>query len=218
MDKRKLLALGGCCALYAVASGALFQVMGNPILLVLVWNLILATVPLVFACLSCALAPRSRLLSGLFFLLWLVFFPNAPYMMTDLIHLNQTDFYSPRLPLYYSTDWQAWAKLVQIGLGAFLGLLLGTLSLSVALRRFRPGGVRSLWLVLLSLLGGFGIYIGRFLRFNSWDVLNPIALLRRVLASLNGFSLVYTLLMAGMIAFAYGAFRLFAALSREEEC
>ena len=60
------------------------------------------------------------------------------------------------------------------------------------------------------LLCGFGMYIGRFLRLNSWDILHPLALLRRVWVSMGAFQLQVTLLFAGavfLLWLAYGALR-----------
>ena len=102
-------------------------------------------------------------------LAWLLFFPNAPYILTDLWHLppnGQSRF---------------WVDLVLILMFALTGLVLGFLSLylmqRLVVRRF--GWVRG-WLFTFGIaaLSGCGLCIGRFLRWNSWDVLvNPGELL-----------------------------------------
>ena len=130
----------------------------------LVWNLFLAWLPLIFALLI-----RERYVNGerrgwrLFGLgaAWLLFFPNAPYIFTDLIHLT-TKFYG-----------HFWADMVVILLCALTGLMLGFVSLylmqSVVADSFgRVAG----WLFIVGVAGlsGIGVFIGRFLRLNSWDV------------------------------------------------
>jgi len=136
------------------------------------WNLFLAWLPLLFAWLavraetsSCAGRWRFRGLA----LAWLLFFPNAPYILTDLWHLPP--------------NWQGrfWTDLVLILLFALTGLVLGFLSLylmqSLVARRF--GWVHG-WLLAcgVAALSEFGVCIGRFLRWNSWDALvNPGGLL-----------------------------------------
>lgn len=131
----------------------------------LLWNLFLAWLPLVFALLACDEyhhgAGRNWRFLGLG-ASWLLFFPNAPYIFTDLIHL--------RLRFYQ----HFWVDLTVILLCALTGLVLGFVSLflmqSVVARRFgRPAG----WFFIAAVAGlsGFGIYLGRILRFNSWDVL-----------------------------------------------
>ena len=139
--------------------------------LFLLWNLFLAWLPLIFAFLAFDEyrdgAGRNWRFLGLG-LSWLLFFPNAPYIFTDLIHLRMR-FYQ-----------HFWVDLTVILLCALTGLVLGFVSLylmqSLVARRFgRPAG----WLFIAAVAGlsGFGIYLGRILRFNSWDVLfKPIEL------------------------------------------
>jgi uncharacterized membrane protein len=131
----------------------------------LVWNLFLAWLPMVFALLACenyqSTSGRDWRFVGLAGA-WLLFFPNAPYIFTDLIHLTKR-FYP-----YF------WVDLSLILLCALTGLVLGFVSLylmqSVVERML---GRAASWLFVAAVAGltGFGIYLGRFLRFNSWDVL-----------------------------------------------
>ena len=130
----------------------------------LVWNLFLAWLPLVFALLACedyrTGSPRNWRFLGLAGA-WLLFFPNAPYIFTDLIHVTTR---------YYG---HFWMDLTLILLYAITGLVLGFVSLylmqSVVGRMFgRPASW--LFIAAVAALSGFGIYLGRFLRFNSWDI------------------------------------------------
>jgi uncharacterized membrane protein len=131
----------------------------------LVWNLFLAWLPLVFALLARD-EFRTRTSRNWRFLgfagAWLLFFPNAPYIFTDVIHLT-TYFYK-----------HFWIDLTLILLCALTGLVLGFVSLflmqSVVRRMF---GAAASWLFIGAVAGlsGFGIYLGRFLRLNSWDII-----------------------------------------------
>ncbi len=139
----------------------------------LVWNLFLAWLPMLGALLAYNLGRRGRWQDWLLVLpclvFWLLFFPNAPYILTDILHLQ------PRgnVPLWYDLILLisfAWT-------GAFLGLI--SLYLMQSLVR-RSAGVTISWLFALGVLAlsGFGVYLGRFPRWNSWDVLaNPSGLL-----------------------------------------
>ena len=135
----------------------------------LLWNLLLAAVPFVLsAALSLAARPpRARVLLPVG-VVWLLFFPNAPYLLTDLFHLEER----PGVPYWYD--------LALILSCAWNGLMLAYASLTdmQALVRHRLGPAAGWGFAVLALvLGAFGIYLGRFLRFNSWDVLtNPLAL------------------------------------------
>src|SRR2546421_2783702 len=131
----------------------------------LVWNLFLAWLPLIFALLAAEKYQNGPARNWRFLGLtaaWLLFFPNAPYIFTDVIHLTSS----------YFTHF--WVDLILILLCALTGLVLGFLSLylmqSLVAHRF---GRLTSWLFIAGVAGlsGIGICLGRFLRFNSWDVL-----------------------------------------------
>ena len=134
-------------------------------------NLFLAWLPLVFAVLACESLRDSKRPRWQFFGLsaaWLLFFPNAPYIFTDLMHLTSR----------YFTHF--WVDMMVILSCALTGLVLGFVSLylmqSVVTRKY--GRVTG-WGFTAAVIGlsSFGIYLGRFLRFNSWDVVaNPVKL------------------------------------------
>lgn len=132
----------------------------------LIWNLFLAWIPFVLAYVAYALHWRRSLLylaiPAMAFL-WLIFFPNAPYILTDLQHLARE---ASNTPLWYDVIMLVWFS--------WTGLLLGVVSLyfmhEIVQRAF---GRRAGWafVLIVSVLGSFGVYIGRFVRFNSWDIL-----------------------------------------------
>ncbi len=133
----------------------------------LIWNLFLAWLPLVFALLARDIFQRTAApakLSGKFWLcsaLWLLFLPNAYYIFTDLIHLTNRYHFN------------FWVDLTVILSCALTGLVLGFVSLFLmqSLVTQRRGGLVG-WGFVAAIAGlsSFGIYLGRFLRLNSWDV------------------------------------------------
>ena len=131
----------------------------------LIWNLFLAWLPMVFALLACEQYQRASGRDWRFLGLagaWLLFFPNAPYIFTDLIHLT-TRFYP-----------HFWVDLSLILLCALTGLVLGFVSLYLmqsVVARMLGRAASWLFIAAVAALSGFGIYLGRFMRFNSWDVL-----------------------------------------------
>jgi uncharacterized membrane protein len=129
----------------------------------LVWNLLLAWIPLGLALLLYDRHVRRAGLTTLagLGLLWLLFFPNAPYIVTDFKHLAG------------STGERFWYDGILIATAATTGLLLGFVSLYLLQAIVRRGvGVRWAWLFVVAVLGlgSFGVYLGRALRWNSWDV------------------------------------------------
>jgi uncharacterized membrane protein len=142
----------------------------------LVYNLLLAWIPVGFALAAHAVSEwRSRLgvaLTGSALAGWLVFFPNAPYLMTDLMHLRVQ-----HNPLF-------WLDLVALQAFAWTGLALGFVSLDVVQRLVarRLGPVASwVFAAVVMALSAFGVYLGRFRRWNSWDVArDPVGLMADV--------------------------------------
>jgi uncharacterized membrane protein len=129
----------------------------------LLWNVSLAWIPYLASLCVLALYQRGRKRLWLIpAAVWLVFLPNAPYMVTDLLHLGE---HLP-VPLWYD-----------IGLlttFALAGLCLAFASLRTMQAVIQQSaGAAAGWLCALAAIGlsGFGIYLGRFMNFNSWDVL-----------------------------------------------
>lgn len=131
----------------------------------LVWNLILAWIPFLSSLWADHLNrrhPRRWWLLFLTGLSWLVFFPNAPYIVTDFLHLQER----PPVPVWYDIG--------MLAAFALAGLFLGVFSLRIIheLVRQHAGSVLGWFFVgTVVVLGGLGIYLGRFLRWNSWDLL-----------------------------------------------
>jgi len=179
----------------------------------LMWNLFLAWVPYVFSFLaatSSSLFPRKWWLLPLFAIPWLAFFPNAPYMVTDFYHL------AVRYPVPF------WYDIGLISIFAFAGLFLAIASLrtmhqlvAAFLGRF-TGWVFAIFVLSL---GGLGVYLGRFGRYNSWDLLiHPRTVLTDIAQQLLnpldnlgfvGFTLMFT---AIMVAF----YLMFVSVNRVE--
>ena len=131
----------------------------------LVWNLFLAWVPYVCSSLTLWLRGRhpARVVPAIVLsIVWLAFFPNAPYIVTDFVHLR------PRalIPVWYDIG--------MLLAFAINGVLLSMVSLAAmqSIVRRRAGPVLA-WIFAstVCLLSGFGIYLGRVLRWNSWDLL-----------------------------------------------
>ena len=130
----------------------------------LIWNLFLAWIPLLLALLIYDRYRRGRPLLVLApaLVLWLLFLPNAPYIVTDFVHLSRVS----RAPL--------WLDGVEVSAFAWTGMLLGFVSLylvhAVARHRF---GAAAGWVGVFGVLGlvSVGVYLGRVKRWNSWDML-----------------------------------------------
>jgi uncharacterized membrane protein len=198
-----VMLLGWCGALLLFR----FARTGSLALAFLAWNLFLAAVPAVAAWFFArAMGKNSSTVERVvWFVIWIVFLPNAPYIITDFVHLTTR----PGIPFWYDT-----ALLVSC---AGTGLLLGYTSIAdvqvVVARRYSE---LMGWLLVIGavLLSGFGIYLGRFLRWNSWDtVTSPrqlsLAITERVMNPLSnpqtfGVTIVYGVgLFLGYVALRF---------------
>lgn len=138
----------------------------------LAWNLLLAWVPLVIAyILKFRLVKISKIGWKHITLgcVWLVFLPNSFYIITDLIHLQS----SGEVSLLYDT--------AMVASFVINGLLLGYISLYIvhSLAKNYLGYTGAyIFAQIALLLSSFAIYLGRYLRWNTWDVIiNPIGLI-----------------------------------------
>jgi uncharacterized membrane protein len=135
------------------------------------WNLFLAFIPWAVTSLV-ALHSEYRNNKGVLFLLlflWLIFFPNSPYILTDLLHLKERE----GSPL--------WFDLILILSFSWTGLLFGFQSLmdiKTLLSQSLPKAIVNGMVVVVLFTASFGVYIGRYLRWNSWDIIgSPVSVL-----------------------------------------
>jgi len=135
----------------------------------LIWNLFLAWIPFIIAYFTYTLTLKRQwvyVVIPIAAFFWMIFFPNAPYILTDFQHLAS---HWTNLPVWYDVMMLIWF--------AFTGLLLGMVSLFLMQEIIRREFGRWMGWSFVTLVAGLssaGIYMGRFLRWNSWDiVLNP---------------------------------------------
>jgi uncharacterized membrane protein len=143
--------------------------------LFLLWNLFLAFVPYAISEWLYHRIPVMENLGKRLIVLcgWLLFIPNSFYIVTDLFHLEQFDS-APK-----------WFDLLLLFSFAWNGLLFGILSIrriETIITTLYGNRYSILFLVVVMWLNAFGIYLGRYLRFNSWDIIGrPFSLFEEIL-------------------------------------
>jgi uncharacterized membrane protein len=177
----------------------------------LLWNLFLAWLPLMVsipAMLLTRIAKGINLAIGLIIcgVIWLLLYPNAPYLTTDFIHL----IFSPSYDGYgeYQKDrLLLWYDLVLFFLFSWCGLLLGYVSMRhfhSIVSHYINAWVGWMFVIGVSFLGGFGVYLGRVIGLNSWDVLfSPFRLVVSVLEGINAHTVIFTVLFGMLILIVY---------------
>ena len=180
----------------------LVAVRGTPTFFFLVWNLFLAWIPYWVSLTLSSIRDGKfrRIKTGFTLIVWLLFFPNAPYILTDLLHFRNFG------------DVPMWYDLMMLLSFAFTGVMLGWLSLmevqDFLKSRHSRGVARGLTFVAL-ILCSYGIYLGRFQRWNSWDVLiNPVALFQDMFSvlmqpSVHAGTLGIAVVLGGFLTIGY---------------
>ncbi|MBU2927302.1 DUF1361 domain-containing protein [Winogradskyella psychrotolerans] len=124
----------------------------------LIWNIFLAIIPYATTMYLNTSKNVSKLKLGFWFMVWLAFLPNAPYIVTDLIHIR------------IGNDSLLWLDVLVVLSFALSGLLLFYISLldmqTLVKSKFKTLPVEMISIAIL-MLCGFGVYLGRFLRYNS---------------------------------------------------
>ena len=141
--------------------------------LFLVWNIFLAWIPYILSSYFVVYKHREKWKQLFLFASWLLFFPNALYIVTDLVHLEE----STNVPLWYDA--------ILLFASSFIGLIMAFISLQKVeyyLRDLFSKRTVNFIIPVILFIGSFGVYLGRFQRWNSWDVIhNPLALTMDIL-------------------------------------
>ena len=147
-------------------------------LLFLLWNLFLAAIPYSLSTIikTDFRLRRSNLKNLGIIIIWLLFIPNTFYLITDFVHLNPSNLYR------YIFDF---ALLSSFTIAGFYFGILSIHTIYKQIQFFYSNTISKIFLISISYLCAFGIYIGRVLRFNSWDIIcNPFSLIKSILDSI----------------------------------
>jgi len=164
-----------CLALYVLR----ISITGSIYYGFLIWNLFLAYIPyfISFGISKTHWLKRQSLVLIAVLGVWLLFLPNAPYLITDLMHLQ-----------YTTVSKQSWIDPFMLFVFAWNGLFVGLLSMYhfyVIISEKWNRKLAKRFMFFIAFLCGFGIYLGRYLRWNSWEFFSdPFNLLADCLYSI----------------------------------
>lgn len=133
--------------------------------LYMLWNIFLAFIPFFISSILLLHTNKGNFTKPFFiigFIFWFAFLPNAPYVVTDFIHLNRISIVPPMYDIFFFFS------------SAYVSLLVGLYSIShmekILLLKFKQK-ITNIIIPIIILFASFGMYLGRFLRFNSWDLI-----------------------------------------------
>ena len=210
------LAAAGCVLLYALR----VAISGRIWYLYLVLNLALAAVPYLVAVVGGSILQRltrrrTRALIALpIAAIWFLFYPNAPYIFTDFIHVVERTYLRAVPDDSLRVNALLWYDLLMTAAFAFIGHFMGLVSMWLiqdSMRRVWGRAAANCLLLAACLLAGFGIYLGRFSRLNSWDaLLHPLRVLSEAgEAATDLKALLFSLAFMFFILLSYAALVVF---------
>ncbi|AEJ23839.1 hypothetical protein WKK_04835 [Weissella koreensis KACC 15510] len=179
-----LIVLGFYVMVYAIPSRFGF----------LIWNVFLALVPLDVALMHKALQTKKQWpLRIIAFIVWLAFFPNAMYLMTDFSHLSAigTGLANPAQYLNYGV----------LFTGVFIGMLIGLSSLEIIVETlpFQKWYFKVPFYMFIAIVSSSAIYLGRFQRANSWDLVTNFKTLIDQVSFVMNPDLYYFVIVFGLV-------------------
>lgn len=157
----------------------------------LIWNIFLAYIPFLLSFIKI----KNKFFKCINNLIALVFFPNVIYLFTDLIHISVMKYYvKDTQGIRYIMNFTNWIRLSLIFVAVLIAIKLSYISLNNFIVDYR---FKHVIYVFISILTGVAVYIGRFIRLNSWDlILNPFNTLIIIFKNINSDTIQYILLFA----------------------
>lgn len=158
---------------------------------------------------------------------WMLFYPNAPYVLTDYFHLAYVDPYivleNGRRTALLRQDTHLWLSFTILSLSALFSSLLGTWSMDRTVRQVqarlrRPGAWwRILFVSTATCLSSVGIYLGRFPRLHSVDMLTrPRHAIAQAAQTCRPDTLEFVLLLTLVQMALWGCLLVLRTVSRQE--
>ncbi|WP_394697924.1 DUF1361 domain-containing protein [uncultured Ilyobacter sp.] len=186
----------------------------NAYYIFLIWNLFLAWIPM-FLSLILIIKGIHKITQFFVGMVWIIFYPNASYFITDFIHISRGGYH---LSHKTGIDVIVWYDFLMISLFVFTGMLLGFLSLYLLHKKIeKKFSIQSGWrfVVAVQILSSYGIYLGRFIRLNSWHILTkPSDLVKSILMSFNLETLIFVIILCFFLTLIYVALYNISQLSR----
>ncbi len=180
---------------------------GNASFLYILWNIVLAFVPFLISLILLLRTNKENIVKPFFiigFIIWFIFLPNAPYVVTDFIHLGRIH----AVPVMFD--------IFLLFASAGVSLLMGLYSIShmekMLLLKFSKK-ITNITIAIVILFTSFGVYLGRYFRFNSWDFFishnSLMESIWKIFTESNNYANVYgyTLLFFAFIYISYVSFR-----------
>ncbi|MEC9485330.1 MAG: DUF1361 domain-containing protein [Candidatus Izemoplasma sp.] len=201
MLKRNVIETLTIIGFFSIISIFTTMITNDLIHVIMIWNIWLSALVYLLATYanSTVIQKIAMPVFIIYALAWLFMFPNTFYVITDILHLTPYDFYVSTGYWTYTfvTDMSMYVALGHLFMTSLIGIYFGYQSLvlmhrALVLRDFKVS--RIIFFATVSFLSSIGIVIGRFLRFNSWDILLPWHIIQRVWSEWSDFYTQFVIL------------------------
>ncbi len=159
-----------------------------------IWNLFLALIPLIFSFWLFRPSASRSVIWWAIFLIFVVFLPNAPYVLTDSIHIPELIAHSYPLSIVLFILIPQYILFIFIGFQAYV---IALMKLDNYLIYLHKKHYLQLVNAIAHILSVLGIYLGRFERFNSWDLITqPLIVIQTTFHDITGIWQILTMAIA----------------------
>lgn len=183
--KKKMSPFYLISAAYIVISIVLGVILLDGLVIFLAWNMTLATVVFFLSDILAYLFNKkvNKIIIAPVFILWVIFFPNSIYILTDFIHFQNYSFFQNYRDIY-NFEIENWLVFTHITIGAIYAAKMGIESIKNIEDELKKITKKYYFLFLsaLFILSSIAIFIGRFLRFNSWNFFQVFRIIRELMA------------------------------------
>lgn len=199
---------------YVAAGFALFtfifgMILSNGLVVFLSWNISLAifVYGLSFLSLNMYQNQKHPYMVWIGIGLWVLFFPNSFYIITDTIHFQNYDFFQV-YPNIYQLEIYDWYVFFIVTIAMMIGIKLGLVSIS-NIRKIIPSKYLKydfMGLIILFFLSSIAIYLGRFIRLNSWNIFDLSAIFSGIFNHF-GFFMIFVIIFTMIHGIIYILFK-----------
>ncbi len=175
-------------------------------------NVFLAWLPIVFGQLFIYVTGKRRWGIGL---LWLLFFPNIPYLLTDLFHLTSLSIYRPKG--LFTTAFPDWWSFLLLVLPILIMVLIGMSQVFLLLKAVTKDFKKQvISLMIIAILSAMAIYIGRFERIHSIELLiHPVKILSLLVGNWSEAKIQFVLMYSFLQVSIWGLIYFLQKMSKE---
>ena len=194
---------------FAIFTFILGKILSNGLVIFLSWNIALAVFVygLSFIVLYQHQKQKHKYMIWIGSVFWLLFFPNSFYILTDTIHFQNYEFFQT-YPNIYQLEIYDWYVFFIVTIAMMLGIKLGLLSI-FNIKKTIPKKYQKyeyIGLFMLFILSSIAIYLGRFIRLNSWNILDVSSIFSGIFDHF-GFFLMFVILFTIIQGIIYILFK-----------